>query len=299
MSLTDTIQGLFRDPPPEFAFEISTAGIAMSRTRPPAVAQYLPLPEGVLVPSPVRDNITNPAAFAAVVRELVPAGSGRRLAALILPDNAMRLAVLEFDNLPEKEEEKTALVRFRLKKTVPFDVETARISWHLQPGNKVLVALAPANIIAQYEAPFRAAGLHPGVVIPAALSLLELLPPAGSYLVAYRHSGSLSVLVVDAGVLTLTRSLELNTNPAHGVDPLDEIVADLYATRIYVEDQGSMKPEHLYLAGFGHDTSQISSRLASELDVPVEVVKENYPGLAGYLRSLSSAPMPAVRKVAA
>ena len=54
-------------------------------------------------------------AFTAAVRKLVPASGGRRTAALILPDNAMRLAVLEFDNLPEKEEERMALVRFRLK----------------------------------------------------------------------------------------------------------------------------------------------------------------------------------------
>src|SRR3954454_12802552 len=117
MSLLNTIQSLFRDPPPEFAFEISARGIAMSRTRPPMAMQYAALADGVLVPSPTKENIIDAPAFEAAVRKLVPPG-GKRTAALILPDNAMRLAVLEFENLPEKEEERMALVRFRLKKTV-------------------------------------------------------------------------------------------------------------------------------------------------------------------------------------
>ncbi|HVW08330.1 MAG TPA: hypothetical protein VHC90_07090 [Bryobacteraceae bacterium] len=286
MSFLDTIQSFLKDPPPEFAFEISAAGIAMSRTRPPAVAQRMPLPEGVVVPSPVKENVTDPAVFADAVRKLVPNPSGHPLVTLILPDNAMRLSVLDFDNLPEKEEERTALIRFRLKKTVPFDVETASVAWFAQPGNKVIAALAPAGTIAQYEAPFRAAKLRPGVVMPAALAMLELLPLSGSFLVAHLHSGALSVLVVSNGILTLVRSLELASHSDSAVDFLDEIVAGLYATRIYMEDQGDMKPDRLYLAGFGDDTSRAAQRLGAELDLPVEFVQQADPGLAGYLYSL-------------
>jgi type IV pilus assembly protein PilM len=286
MSLLDTIQSFLKDPPPEFAFEISAAGIAMSRTRPPVLAQRLPLPQGAVVPSPVKENVVDPAALEEVVRRLLPGPGGHRNVALILPDNAMRLSVLEFDNLPEKEEERAALVRFRLKKTVPFDVESATVAWFAQPGNKVVVALAPAGTIAQYEAPFRAAKLRPGVVIPAALAMLELLPPTGSFLVAHLHSGALTVLVVGNGILTLVRSLELTAHADGAADFLDEIVSGLYATRIYVEDQAGARPDSLYLAGFGADTARATERLNFELDIPVEIVQETDPGLAGYLYSL-------------
>jgi type IV pilus assembly protein PilM len=298
MSLLDSIQSLLpsllMDPPPEFVFEISASGIAMSRTRGPATIQFAPLADGVLVPSPIKENILNVAAFTAAVQKLVPPG-GRRTAALILPDNAMRLTVLEFDNLPEKEEERIALVRFRLKKTVPFDVETAAVSYQVQAGNKVVVAVAPVEIIAQYEAPFRAAGLQPGIVTPGALTLLELLPATGSYLVAHQNSGALAVLVVSNGVLTLSRSLELNSENA--ADPLDEIVSDLYATSVYVEDQAGSRPDRLYLAGFGTESKLFLARLSSELDVKVDVVLEEYPGLSGYLQSV--APARQARQVAA
>ena len=297
MSFLDTIQSFLKDPPPEFAFEISADGIAMSRTRPPALAQRMPLAEGVVVPSPVKENIVDPAAFEEAVRKLLPNPSGHPLVTLILPDNAMRLSVLDFDTLPEKEEERAALVRFRLKKTVPFDVETASVAWFAQPGNKVMVALAPAGTIAQYEAPFRAAKLRPGVVIPAALAMLELLPSAGSFLVAHLHSGALSVLVISNGIVSLVRSLELTAHADSAVDFLDEVVAGLYATRIYMEDQGDKKPERLYLAGFGGETARAEQRLISELDIPVEIVQQNDPGLAGYLYSLH--PRPTARTAAA
>jgi type IV pilus assembly protein PilM len=291
MSLFDSLQSLFKDPPPEFAFEISADGIAMSRTRPPAATMYAALPEGTLVSSPIKENITDLSAFAAAVRKLVPESGKRHAAALILPDNAMRLAVLEFESLPEKEEERMALVRFRLRKTVPFDVDSAAVSYHVQSGNKVLVAVTPAEVIAQYEAPFRVAGLHPGVVMPAALALLELLPSAGSYLVAHWNSGALAILVVGNGVLTLARSLEPN-HEAPGVGDgvsLDEIVSNLYATRVYVEDQSGASPDRLYLAGFGDGAARVALRLGAELNLEIEIVQEEHPGLAGYLRSLAPA----------
>jgi type IV pilus assembly protein PilM len=294
MSLLDSIQSLLKDPPPEFAFEISASGIAMSRTRGPATIQFVPLAEGVVEPSPIKENILDVPAFTAAVKKLVPPG-GRRTAALILPDNAMRLTVLEFDNLPEKDEERIALVRFRLKKTVPFDVDTAAVSYFIQAGNKVIVAVAPAEIIAQYEAPFRAAGLQPGIVTPAALTLLELLPATGSYLVAHQNSGALAVLVVSNGILTLSRSLEFSSE--YAADPLDEIVSDLYATSVYVEDQVGARPDRLYLAGFGTESKLLLGRLYSELDLTVDVVLEQYPGLSGYLHSVSPARQP--RQVAA
>lgn len=283
MSFGAKVASLFRDPPPEWAFEISTAGIAASRTRPPAVTQFVALAEGVVNPSPVRDNVAHAAAMAEVVKKLVPASGGRRTAALILPDNAMRLAVLEFENLPDKEEERLALVRFRLKKTVPFEVEHAAVSYHVQPGNKVLVAVAPAESIAQYEAAFRAAGLQPGVVAPSALAILELLPTTGSYLLAHRNSGALAVLAVTSGWVTLARSLELSKEAGDG---LDEIASDLYTTRIYVEDQTGARPEMLYLAGFGAEAAKVAARLGAELDVRVTAIAADHPGLAGYLRSV-------------
>jgi 1,6-anhydro-N-acetylmuramate kinase len=70
---------------------------------------------------------------------------------------------------------------------------------------------------------------------------------------------------------------------------------------VYVEDQAGARPDRLYLAGFGAESQFFMDRLAKELDVRVEVIPDDYPGLAGYLRSLSSSARSAqpARKVAA
>lgn len=279
---------VLKDPPPEFAFEVAADGIAMSRTRPPRTTQRAPLAPGILVPSPVRDNVNDAEEFANVVKSLVPGGSsrGRRSAALILPDNSLRLTVLEFEALPAKEDERQSLIRFRLRKTLPFDVDEAALSTFIQPGNKVIAAVAPVEVIARYEAPFRAAGLHPGFVTCSSLALLELLPRKGAMLIAHLNSGALTVLALRDGILTLARTLELTSRTT---DPLEEISADLYPTLIYLEDQTGLRPEKLILAGFGASGDIAATRLSLELDISAEALEADPPGLMGYLSSLAPA----------
>jgi type IV pilus assembly protein PilM len=287
--LFGSVLGFLKDPPPEFVFEVSADGIVMSRTRPPAAIQYLPLMQGVIAPSPVKENVLDPAAFAAAVRQLTPPTTrrGKRHSALILPDNCVRIAVLDFDNLPDKEEERRPLINFRLRKSVPFDIDEAALSYFPQAGRKVIVALAPAEIVAHYEAPFRAVGLHPGLVTVSSLAMLDLLPVTGSLVLAHYSPGALTVLALSNGVVTIARTLEMGDVAEPGTDPLDEIIAAIYPTLAFIEDQSGARPERLFVAGFGEESESSSIRLSVELDIPVEAIQELYPGLAGYLASLS------------
>lgn len=300
-----SILDFLRDPPPEFVFEIAADGIAMSRTRPPAglsnVLQHVPLQPGVLSPSPLKENILDAPAFAEAVRNLTPAGGrGKRRAVLVLPDNSVRIAVLDFDKFPDKEEERRPLINFRLRKSVPFDIDEAALSYFPQPGNKIVVALAPAGIIERYEAPFRAAGWHPGLITVSSLAMLDLLPPSGSVVLAHRSAGVLTIIAMSGGVVTITRSIEIGgvelDNDA--ADPLDEVIAALYPTLAYIEDQTHTRPEKLFVAGFGSESEAASIRLAVELDISVEPIAQDYPGLAGYLASVGPRPKPASNNAA-
>lgn len=281
MSAFSKIAALLQDPPPEFAFEIAADGIAMSRTRPPATVQHIALEPGVVVPSPVKENVLDPDAFSAALAKLIPpaGGSRRRRAALILPDNAVRIAVVDFDTLPEKEEERRALINFRLRKSVPFDIDEAALSYFRQNATSVVVTLAPAEIVAHYEAPFRAAGMHPGLVTVSSLAMLELLPAKGSLLIARLNPETLTIIAMKDGIVTIARSLELAS--------LEEVSAALYPTMAYIEDQSGTRPEQLFIAGFGSESIPAAARLSSDLEVPVDTVSEEFPGLAGYLASLN------------
>ena len=67
-------------------------------------------------------------------------------------------------------------------------------------------------------------------------------------MVAKRSGRVLSVMVVDKGSLKLVRSLELAS------PDLADVVADLYPTLVFVEDQLGARAGKLLLAGFGERT---------------------------------------------
>ena len=294
MALFERLSSLLREPPPALAFEIGEAGIAVARLRPRGEMTFQPLKPGAISVSPVRDNIVVPDELAAAVRAAAgPNGARRRRdAALILPDYCARVAVLDFDEFPSDRKEQLSLVRFRLRKSVPFDVEEAAVGYYPQAagGKKVdvVAAVAPQEIVSRYEAPFRAAGLNPGYVTTSSLAFLELIHEKSLTVVAKRSGRVLSVMVIDKGLLRLVRSLELASQE------LAEVAADLYPTFVYVEDQLGARAGKLLLAGFGEHTEAARQQFQSELGIEVEAVRtpaglpgEHNAGLLGYLRHVA------------
>ncbi len=57
MSLLNSISRFVKDPPPEYAFELSETGIAFSQG---SQIGFQPLDEGALVVSPSTDNVLRP-----------------------------------------------------------------------------------------------------------------------------------------------------------------------------------------------------------------------------------------------
>jgi len=293
MSLLDSLRPLLQDPPPSMVFELSEAGVAVARLGSKTELDFRPLKAGVLALSPLKDNVVMPDELSRAVLEMAPRNSKnkRRDVALILPDYSVRVAVLDFDTLPSDPKEQLALIRFRVRKSVPFDVETAAMSYYPQPvkGKKfdVVVVMAPLEVISPYEAPFRAAGLNPGLVTTSALAALNLVEAGGITVVAKVTGGVLTVMVLEHGRLKLVRCLEVH------VHDIAEIGADLYPTFIYVEDNFGAKAERLLLCGFGEGMETARSQFHNELGVEVEPVRstlmtpgENEAGLLGYLKSV-------------
>lgn len=295
MSVLTSLAGLLKDPPPLYAFEVSEAGIAAAEmARPPRVS-FAALEPDVIALSPLRDNVTRPEAVLAQVRALAP-GNGsrkRRRAALILPDYAVRVSVVDFDSFPSDPREQASLVRFRLKRSVPFDVESAAVSFRAQrsasDGKRVdvAVAVAPLEIVARYEAPFRLAGFHIGWVTTSTLAALELVPATGLKVLAKLTGRILSLAVLDSGVLKLVRAIQLTEVN------LEEMLGHMHPTFAYVEDQLAASPDTLLVCGFGAATEGARSWLQSALRVKTEALASHWgqpgefnAGLLGYLESL-------------
>jgi type IV pilus assembly protein PilM len=292
--LLTRLQNLLREPPPGMAFEISEAGIAAARIGSRAEMEFQALKTGTLEVSPLKENVIDPDDFSAAVQSLAgpQATRKRKDVALILPDYSIRMAVLDFDEFPSDVKEQLALVRFRLKRSVPFDVESAALGYWIQPSRnkkiEVLAAVAPLEIVARYEAPFRAAGLNPGFVTTSTLATLELAPEAGLSVVAKISGKVLTVPVRDKGQVRMVRCLEV---PAA---TFEDIIAVLLPTFVYIEDNLGGRPDKLFLCGFGPATDEAARRFQEELGVEVEPLRsplgvpgEHNAGLLGYLRGMA------------
>lgn len=288
------LKSLLQDPPPAMAFEISEAGIAAARIGARAELDFQPLKPGVLAVSPVKENVLDPDEFVLNVRQLAgsQAARKRRDVALILPDFSARISVLDFDHFPGDAKEQAALIRFRLKRSVPFDTESAALSYVAQAPaagkTDVIVVMAPLEIVSRYEAPFRTAGLNPGLVTTSSLAALELAPVHGLSVIAKLSGRVLTVLVREEGALKLVRCLELPSAS------LDDIAAVLVPTFVYIEDNLGRPAEKLLLCGFGDETGEAARHLSEELSVAAEGLRsplgepgENNAGLLGYLHSIS------------
>ena len=292
--MLDKLKSVLLDPPPAMAFEISEAGIAAARIGSHTELDFQPLKPGTLSVSPLQENVLDPDEFVLAVRSLAGAQASRKRkdVAIILPDYSARTAVLDFDQFPTDAKEQNSLIRFRVKRSVPFDVDSAAMSYWVQTGEKgrvdVVVVIAPLEIVSRYEAPFRTAGMNPGLVTMSSLAALELTPESGLSVMAKLSGRVLTVLVRDRDVLKLARCLELPSSE------LEDIAGVLIPTFVYIEDNLGRRAEKLILCGFGAGTDEAANRFAAELDVeaeplrsPLGVPGENNAGLLGYLRSIA------------
>src|SRR5689334_11248908 len=133
--MLEALKSLIQEPPPAIAFEISEAGIAVARIGSRTELDFHPLKPGCLCISPLKENVVDPDEFVMAVRAVASAQNRKRKdAALILPDYCTRIAVLDFDNFPSDPKEQAPLVRFRVKRSVPFDVDSAALSYYAQPA---------------------------------------------------------------------------------------------------------------------------------------------------------------------
>jgi len=141
------------------------------------------------------------------------------------------------------------VVRFRLKKSLPFDVEKAKVSYHAQKFNdevRVVAAVGLASVIEDYEAAFRDAGFSPGVVLPSMLAALGAAEGKKPTLVIKVDAHTTSLAILNEDQLQLFRTLE-NTR---GVTITGEQLAEeVYPSVVFFQDTYHLNIERIYVAG--------------------------------------------------
>lgn len=150
-----------------------------------------------LLGGPLRD----PAAFRELVAGLVKnIPGGVRDASLVLPYSWLRVTFSESGELPDTAEALDDVLRWKLKRLVPFRVDELRVSATEVaplPGQaeprRLLLGFAIEQLLAQIEEAFAAAGVRLGQVSNASLSLLSAIKPGAP------NSFAALVLVEDEG----------------------------------------------------------------------------------------------------
>lgn len=218
---------------PRLAVELRAEGIVAAKAEDAAALLTAvagsPLDGSALAIGLKAGNFADRNRVVAALRETLDTVAGRtgdrgRAVTVIVPDATARVLLLEFDALPTKPVEAMAVVRFRLKKLLPFDSDHAALSYQVMASGKntvqVLAVAMPREVLDEYEQAIVAAGYISGAVLPSTLAALAGLEEQQSaVLMVNAGHGGITTAIVRAGVLLLHRSLELaNDVPAIG-DP--------------------------------------------------------------------------------
>jgi hypothetical protein len=178
--------GWFASPPPAAAVEIGagrvTAVVLGQVDGQPAVTAQASerLADGLVAPALTAPNLTDAAAVTAAVQRVLKAvGVTRGRVALVIPDGAAKVSVVRFEKVPAKEADLGELVRWQVRKAVPFPLEQAQVGWTRgvsdASGVDYVVTVARRDIVEQYEQAVAAAGVQVGVVDLASFNLVNLL----------------------------------------------------------------------------------------------------------------------------
>lgn len=259
---------------PALACEIAPEGVLAARRASDGstVTAFSPLAMGVVVPSHAEANFTDPQAVAAALRSVLDEAAGREKSlTLIIPDSAVRVLLLDFDTLPAKPQDATPILRFRLRKLVPFDADEAALGYQILSRDRdltrVLVTITPSAVRVEYESAVRAAGYIPGVLLPSTLATLAALDASEPALVLNRSGFTATTAITRAGDLLLHRSMELSAAREARRKDLAEIVA---VSAAYFEDTLHTAPGALHYAGPGGAvafTDEIGPDLPSNLKI--------------------------------
>ena len=207
---------------PRVACDIAAYGVVAARSDTPGspMAQIAraELSEGAVVPSLKPGNIADRVAVIAAVKKAfeaigMKANSRDANVSLIIPDASVRVLLLEFDSLPTKLSDALPLVRFRLKKMLPFDADDAMITYQVLSTSKTLVRVlavaVPRDVLGEYESVVREAGYEPGAVVPSTLATIAAID-ADPALVVNANEQGVTAAIVRGGVLLLHRSVDFH-----------------------------------------------------------------------------------------
>jgi type IV pilus assembly protein PilM len=281
MSMLDFVKPV----PPDVAIAIDPAHVAVARLAwrggLATVAGHVvePLPAGAVVPSLMAPNLSDVGLVGRAVAQALSRLGGRvARAALVIPDTAAKVSLIRFDTVPARAADLAELVRWQVRKTSPFPIEQAIVSFTPgaaadEGGHEFVVTTARADFMAQYEQACAQAGVHAGLVDISTFSTINSVlasasAPSGDWLLVHATPAYTTLAVLRGGDLIFFRNRE---------EESEGTLADIvHQTAMYYEDRlkGAGFTRVLLAGNAVHDVDAVRRSLEQRLEVRIEPVPQ-------------------------
>ena len=199
------------------------------------------------------------------------------LIGLFILDLVAKVSLVRFEKIPSRAQDLDQLVRWQVRKTAPFPIEEAQVSYvrglHAPDGQDFIVSLARRTVVEEYERLCADAGSHVGLVDLATFNVINAVlaapaRPTADWLLVNVATDYASIAIVRGEHLIFFRNRE-----AEGDGTLADLV---HQSAMYYEDRlkgGGFA--RVILAGGGQqaaDLDQVRRSLEERLTTPVETV---------------------------
>jgi Tfp pilus assembly PilM family ATPase len=230
-----------------------------------------PLPEGALVLSYTKENIADMERFREAIRlSLKSAGVVRGDISASIPDQVVKVSFVELKEIPAKGEEILKFIKWKTKKSLPYDPEEAKIDYQLLAG-KVMAVSVKEGIVSGYEETLLSMSLRPRFVSTPSLNLFNLFAARFGDLKDFAFISALedsfAVIIVRGGFIDFHRSKDVGFTDDRLVNEVNSSIL-FYASE---NPDASLRRVFLYAGVRGSEA--LASNLSESIGMEVETLR--------------------------
>lgn len=260
-----------------------------------------PLQGGAIKSSPTVDNVSQASILAPQIRALTGVEGKRptkrgafwselpRRIAIVLPDTAVRTAVLQLDQVPTRREERDALIRWRLGQEQIFPLTNAKVVSQVFGGHgegpehryTVLAVAIQESILRQYESLCESVSLIPSEVGITSLQLVDLWKRISGGTGWVRHDllwitvsdRSLTIMIFQRGQIVFYRCKLLGVDASEivaTVDLLNRVLDECRASLEVCQQQYPSIDIHDAVICADGEIASLQSELQGQLHLVVQ-----------------------------
>jgi Tfp pilus assembly PilM family ATPase len=260
-----------------------------------------PLEKGVIEPSFSNKNIKNPALLEKKIKQgLEKLHLSSNKIACLIPELSLKAFVFSFDSLPYSREQRERIIRFRVKKQIPLLPGDARFSFDRISSNsssKILVAVARASIVQEYEDLFSKLRLKVRAVGIPTLSLYYLLnrEEERDLLLINIEEDSLSLLAgvnSEVAMYRLKPFIPGSLTNVSGLQRVENIVKEVENTVNFVEDKEKKKVNSFRIRlGLLEPEEDMFRQLQEKLSLPAKGIETGLTSKLGLREKMILSPL--------